>query len=140
LKLEINNSTAGAGSGWDALNITGGLNLTATGGNKFKLELDSLAGSGQSGLLAGFNPASNYTWQFLTTTSAITGFSASAFDIDTTHFLNTFSGSFSVLMGSDSKSLSLQYLAVPEPGSGALLLAAGALLGARRRRRKTDGT
>jgi len=133
LRLEINNTTGSAGLNWDALSITGNLGITATSGAKFRLELDSLAGA-SSGLIAGFNANGNYTWQFLTSTNGITGFSASAFDIDTSHFLNPLNGSFSVTMGADSKSLSVQYLAVPEPSAALLGMFGGSLFLLRRRR------
>jgi autotransporter-associated beta strand protein len=136
LKLEIKDSDAGIGIGWDNLSITGSLSLTATSANKFKLELYSLTALNEAGQIADFNPNTSRTWQFLTASDGITGFDASAFEIGLGHFQNSLAGSFSVTTSGDGKSLSVQYLAVPEP-STSLLALCGATFFFHRRRRTT---
>lgn len=134
LKLEINDSDAGAGLGWDNVSITGTLSLTSTSSNKFKLELYSLTALNEAGLIGDFSPTTSRSWQFLTASGGIAGFDASAFEIGLGNFQNSINGSFSVTMSGDGKSLSVQYLAVPEPSSSMLALC-GAFVFLNRRRR-----
>src|SRR5204862_7356741 len=65
---EISDASAAAGSGYDLLNLTGGLTLSATAGNKFAVQIIGLAiqnlADGQSFVIAhsgtsvsGFDPA-----------------------------------------------------------------------------------
>jgi autotransporter-associated beta strand protein len=135
LKLEMNDVNAGEGIGWDYVSINGSLSLTATTSSKFKLELHSLTALNAPGAVGNFNPASNYTWKFLAVTGAINGFDQGAFEIDSSAFLGS-AGVFSVHLGGDNKSLTLQYLAVPEPSSTMLALC-GAVFFFNRRRRAT---
>ncbi|MEI9894055.1 MAG: hypothetical protein WDN28_09255 [Chthoniobacter sp.] len=132
LRLEIGSVTGGGGTGWDLVNVTGALSLTASSGSKFTLELDSLTSGGASGLLGNFNPNANYSWTFLTAGS-VTGFNASAFTVDTSGFQNAFNGSFSVGLTGDGQGLTVNYLAVPEPSAALLALGGAALLFRRRR-------
>jgi autotransporter-associated beta strand protein len=134
LKLEINDVDAGIGIGWDNVDISGALSLTANSGNKFKLQLQSLTTLNAAGLVADFNKNTSYSWRFLTTTTAISGFDASAFTIDTSGFQNALNGTFSVSMTGDGKGLALNYLAIPEPSSALLAFGGAALLFNRRRR------
>ena len=134
LKLEVNDVDAGIGLGWDNVNIAGALSLTANSGSKFKLQLLSLTTGNAAGLVADFNKNTSYSWRFLSTTTAIAGFDASAFTIDTSGFQNTLNGTFSVSVTGDGKGLALNYLAVPEPSSALLATGGAALLFHRRRR------
>jgi hypothetical protein len=86
--------------------------------------------------MAGFDPGQSYTWQFLTAAGGISGFNPEQFTVDTSHFLNPTSGTFSVTPAGTG--LALTYSAVPEPGAMmplAALCASGLLL--RKRRRET---
>lgn len=132
LKLEINSTAAG---GSDAVNIAGALSLTANSSNRFRLQLQTLTAANAAGLLAGFNMNTNYSWRFLTTTTALASFEASAFTIDTSGFQNTLNGSFNVSVTADGKGLQLNYLAIPEPSSALLAFSGAAFLLQRRRRR-----
>lgn len=129
--------TAGATSGWDKLSLSGALSLTATAGDPFTIQLESLGTTSSLGSAAFFSGASNYSWQFVTADGGITGFSASAFAVDTSSWANSFSGSFSVSQSGNS--LYLNYSAIPEPSTYAALLGVVALAGAgwQRRRRTT---
>jgi autotransporter-associated beta strand protein len=133
-KLEINDVDTGIGLGWDNVNLAGALSLTANSGSKFKLQLQSLTTLYAPGLVADFIKDTSYSWRFLTTTTAIAGFDASAFTIDTDGFQNALNGTFSVSVTADGKGLALIYLAIPEPSS-ALLAAGGAAFLFHRRRR-----
>ena len=133
LRLEISDVDAGAGLGWDLVNITGALSLTATSGSKFTLEIDSLTLADTPGAIHDWTASSSYSWKFLGASSAVTGFDAGAFAFDVSGFQNTLSGSFSVSRAGND--LFLNYTAVPEPSS-AFLLATGPLLFLNRRRRR----
>lgn len=129
-QLEVNDFAGSAGTdpGWDLLAVNGTLNITATAGNPFVIDLDSLTLANVTGDAANFADTSNFTLTFVTTTAGITGFAANLFSIDTSGFTNAFTGNFSVAqMGNN---LALQYTsasaAVPEPSSLVIL---GATLG-----------
>ncbi|MBA3848660.1 MAG: hypothetical protein C0502_01535 [Opitutus sp.] len=134
---EINSvaGTAGASTGWDLLNISGTLNVTATSGNRFQLDLASLTAGNAAGNVPDFTPASFYSFVFASASDGITGFSADKFDILTDNFSNSFTETWSVT--SDGFNLSLNYglAPVPEPSTYALLFGLTALGGALWRRR-----
>jgi hypothetical protein len=121
------------GLGWDAVNISGALSLSASSGTPFTLQLDSISSGGAPGLLTNFNPNTNYSWEFLSTSGGISGFNANAFTVDTSGFANAFNGTFSVSLLNNGEALALNYFAAPEP-SPALLTASGGLLFLARRR------
>jgi autotransporter-associated beta strand protein len=134
LNLRSATGTAGSSSGWDRLNLSGALSLTATAGDPFTVRLESLGTTTTPGAAASFSGASNYSWQFVTAAGGITGFDAAAFTVDTSGWTNAFSGAFSV--GRSGDSLFLNYSAIPEPSTYAVLLGCAALAGAGWRRRR----
>lgn len=91
---EINNAagTAGTDPGWDLHDITGGLTISATSGNKFGIDITSLTASNVSGDAVNFNRKNNYTWTITDTTTGISGFSSDAFSLDSTNFTNSITG------------------------------------------------
>jgi autotransporter-associated beta strand protein len=135
---EINNATGTAGTdpGWDLLSGTGTLDITASSGSKFNINVTSLAGA-VAGDAANFVPATSYSWLIADFASAIT-FDATAFNVNTTGFSNAFTGTFAVALGGtgavpgDSSQVYVTY--VPEPATMGLL-AIGALAVLRRRRK-----
>lgn len=131
---EIRDANAGAGTGWDLVEITGQLLLELSGDEQFIVALTTLATGGTAGLLAGFDPAQNYSWTILTATGGITGFQADAFAVDAAGFANAFDGTFSI--SQLGTSLMLNYAAVPEPGTIGFI--ALAVLGLFWRGRKSD--
>ncbi|MCX6916425.1 MAG: autotransporter-associated beta strand repeat-containing protein [Verrucomicrobia bacterium] len=99
-EIEINDATgtAGVDPGWDLLSITGTLTVAATIESKFSIKVVSLSGS-SAGAAANWNPRSNYRWHIATGTSAVSGFSADKFTLDTSAFTSyndLQGGSFSV--------------------------------------------
>lgn len=72
-EFSTDGSTGAAGSQWDLLAITGGLDLSgASSSSKFTLNLLTMANATTPGLLATWDPDSNATWAgFVTTTTGL---------------------------------------------------------------------
>ena len=145
---EINNFLGSAGTNWDFLNIGGGLNITATSGSKFLIDVVSLLADNSQGNARNFFPTYNYSIAIATAAGGITGFSQDAFQLDTSAFSNpvtfaswanqpTFTpGYFSLGLSADGKSINLNYAAaIPEPSSTVLTLVGLGVLALRRRNR-----
>jgi fibronectin-binding autotransporter adhesin len=134
--FELNDASGAAGSQWDLLTISGALTINATAGNRFVLDLVSLTTGNANGLLANFDSGNSASWQFVTASGGITGFSAGAFEYNASQFQNSLGGGH-FFVSQSGNSLLLNFTPVPEPGTW-LLLAAGAgllALTAIRRRR-----
>lgn len=135
-----------AGTGWDAIAITGSLNLGGlSAANPFHLNLWSLSSTGPdvSGNAANFDNISAASWTLASANGGIIGFDANAFSIHseaingTAGFSNDLAGgTFSVLVdGNDLKLVFNPYVsAVPEPTTlvGTVILVASSI-GFRRR-------
>lgn len=87
---EINNpnGSAGGSSGWDLINISGALTITATSATKFNLDLASLTAANISWVLTNFNNTATYVWTIATASGGITGFNAANFNINASGFQN----------------------------------------------------
>ena len=110
--FEVNSfgGTAGADPGWDLFNVTGTLDITATSGNKFNINLLSLTTNNVSGVVWDFSSLSNSTNKIASATTSISNFAANKFNINTSGFSNSFVGSWSV--GQTGTNLFLYYLAI----------------------------
>ena len=132
---EINDVNAGIGTdpGWDWVNITGSLTITATALNPFNIDITSLTLANTAGSVHDFADLTSYSWTIATASGGISGFDVNAFNLNTSAFQNAFTGNFSLsTIGND---LVLNYTAVPEPSAMALLgLGLAALTLLRRRR------
>ncbi len=137
---EINNATGTAGTdpGWDLENGTGTLNISAIDGFEFNILVTSLKLDNTAGLAVNFANLTSYNW-LIADFASITGFAADAFNINTTNFTNSFTGTFGISLGGvglvpgDNSQIYLTYIAVPEPGA-AFLGGLGLLALLRRRR------
>ncbi len=130
--------------GYDSIAVTGSLDLSALTAGSFAINLWSLSSIGPdvNGNAANFNPAANGSWTLVSTTTGIAGFNASSFVVNTTAtngtagLSNTYDGTFSV--GKVGNNLVLNYTAVPEPSTWALLgLSLAAVIIVHRRSRRT---
>ncbi len=138
--FEVNNATgtAGAASGWDLVNGTGTLTITATSMDTYTIDLRSLTSLNAVGNAQNFDDSLNYAW-LIADFASITGFDATQFIVDDTGFTNAFSGEFGVALGGtgsfggDSSQIYVTYTAIPEPST--MLLGAFGLLALLRRRR-----
>ncbi len=150
---------AGRGTNWDFLNITGTLNVTATSGSKFIIDVVSLLASDSTtgGNADNWDPLKGYSFSIATASGGIqiggANFgsfgSQSAFDsalngifnIRTTGFTNepTSAALWNITTSSGGQTLLLNYnggaTAIPEPSSAALTLIGLGVLSLRRRLR-----
>jgi len=140
LVFQVQDAAGVAGTDYDLLAVSGvlagpgtSLDITATPGAPFIVKLFSLDSGGNAGAAANFNAAANYSWTFATAASGISGFASDRFVLDPTGFTNGLAGgNFSIT--ENGSSLVLNFTAVPEPPTWALL-AAGSLATLARRRR-----
>jgi autotransporter-associated beta strand protein/T5SS/PEP-CTERM-associated repeat protein len=157
---QIHDTALGAGSGWDLIDATGTLDLSAlTVGSQFNINLWSLQSLAPdaNGPAFNFDPNQSYTWTILSAAGGISGFTGSSqFDINigaingTGGFANALNGgSFSIAQSLNGKNLNLVFTAaggpgapspVPEPGTwaAAALLAGGAAFLRWRKRNKAS--
>lgn len=143
---EINKAdgTAGADPGWDLYAITGILNITATAGNEFTIDMTTLDLLNATGEMDGFDAASNYAWTLATAAGGITGFDASAFLLDATAFMNSINGTFAISQIGNRLDLiytattTVASAAMPEPSSAMLFMLIGATAMRRRSRNRAN--
>jgi len=112
---EILDTAGGAGSGWDLIDLSGSL----VTGNPFAINIISMDSFSTYGDTLNFDPFLDYQW-LITSASSISGFNAGDFTLNLSAFSNTFSGTWSI--SSDGSSVFLNYHAIPEPSTWALII------------------
>jgi len=132
-EFEINDAMGTSGINWDDIDLSGDLDLSGLNTGGFTIALTSLNISGEPGEAANFDELSNYSWEIISYNTITGSFSEDLFDIDTSGFQNAINGSFSV--SQVGSSLALNYTAVPEPTTYALLCGVAVIAFALRRRR-----
>lgn len=115
---ELSDALGVAGTGWDLAEVTGGISFTL--GSTFRVI--SLG-------LQNFDAARDYSWTVATTTTGITG--VDKLSLDFSGFEHLYDGNFSLRVTDNV--FFLDYEAVPEPSTVALLVAASALVFVARR-------
>jgi hypothetical protein len=91
--VELSDTAAGLGNGWDYFRTAGALNITATSGSPFTLQLTSLNGS-DPGDASNFNPDTNYNFSIASAGGAISGFDTTRMALDTASFGNDLEGGY----------------------------------------------
>jgi hypothetical protein len=127
--------TAGADPGWDLDSITGALNIAATSGNKFNIDITSLTTGDAAGPASDFDPTQSYSWVIASAAGGITAFDPTAFNLETSHFANSYSGTFGIATSGNNLELTYTGAPVPEPTGIAAAIAAGTVGLLSRRRR-----
>ena len=99
-RWELNDATGGAGTGWDLLNVTGDLNVEATSGNTFAVNLWSLNGA-TPGVAANWNNDTTNVFTIATPSGVVNGFVANKFTLNNANFSNDLAGgTFAIEEGS----------------------------------------
>jgi fibronectin-binding autotransporter adhesin len=121
ISFDLFDAGGAAGTGFSLITATGGLTLSAAPGS-VTFDLVSTDASGNAAPASNFSAASSYSWKFATSTTAIAGFSAGDFNLDTLGFANaTNGGTFGFSETGDS--LYLNFTPVPEPPAWVLMAA-----------------
>ena len=132
----LQNAASAEGAG--TLYITGNLDLTSLSLASFDLLLESYDAFGEEGLAAGLTLGNSYQFILIETAGTISGFSADKFVIDASLFQDGLMPDSAFSLTADSQHLYLNFVAVPEPSTYALLaLGSGWVLATLRRRRRT---
>jgi len=124
---EVNNfgGTQGIDPGWDFINVTGLLDITANPGNKFNINVKSLTLANAAGNAIGFNQFQDYQKSIIQALT-ISGFNTNNLNLDMTGFANDYSlGGGVWFLSADSQNIYLNYqiLPVPEPSTYVMLVA-----------------
>jgi len=93
--------------------VQGALNITATAGDPFTLELVTLTLADVPGSMVNFEPTTSYAWRIVRTQAGITGFGAGVITIDPAGFANMTDGTFSLSLENSGHDLMLRYIARP---------------------------
>lgn len=135
---ELQDATAGAGTGWDFLSVTDTLTVNSTGLDPFIIKILTLDELGDLGEADNWDTAINYTWNIASAISWVNA-DTNLFSLDLSGVVNETTGAFEFAFSGSN--LQLKYIAnpvgVPEPGTlGLLGLSTFGLLFRRRRMRR----
>jgi hypothetical protein len=110
---ELRDASLGAGTGWDVVSVLGGVDVQATAGSPYTINLISLNGASPG--LANFNNNATNVFTLATATAGVTNFDASKFTLNTAQFSNDLGGG---VFGIEEGSIKLRF--TPNHGPVAL--------------------
>ena len=121
LQFSIMNAGGNPGTDFSQISVSGNVNITASPGNDFTIQLVGVDSAGYGiGTANSFNPAMSYSWTLLSAAS-ITNFNAADFVVDSTSFFSNSTGTGSFFVTDTGTSLVLDFTPVPEPSTWALM-------------------
>lgn len=125
ISFKLYDANGAAGTGYSLVTASGGLTLSAAPGT-LTFDLVSVDSSGNPMAAINFSSGNSYSWKFATSPTAISGFAANQFALNTSGFANaTGGGTFGFTEVGNN--LYLNFTPVPEPETWAML-SAGILL------------
>lgn len=135
LEWHIQNPLGAPGEGFDHINVFNNaetLVINATSEDPFSLKIISLNTGGSAGLLAGLTPGESYSWTLISFDALSGGFDPAKFALDLSLFQTAMgdglaAGDFSLSLSGDN--LMLNFTAVPEPSTYALMALGLAFVG-----------
>jgi autotransporter-associated beta strand protein len=82
---QLTDAAGTAGTNWDLFSFTGALDIAATSGSPFLVNLWTLSGTGPdvNGNASNFNANASYAWRIATAAGGVTGFAANKFTVNT---------------------------------------------------------
>ncbi|MBI2497466.1 MAG: PEP-CTERM sorting domain-containing protein [Opitutae bacterium] len=128
---------ANTADGFGSLNITGSLDLVSISAAGFVFNLESISPNGETGFSPAIVWGNSYSLLVVSTTGGITGFDQTKFAVDVTKFQDGLIPAAYFSVTADANNLYLNFTAIPEPSTWALLVTGAGFLGlaAWRRRR-----
>src|SRR5262249_6572756 len=91
--VEIGDATGAAGTGFDQINVNGGIDVQATSGNPVTIQLISLQ-FGSPGRAQNFSEDSSYLWTIAVTSDSVMNFAADKFSVNDLGFMNDLAGGY----------------------------------------------
>jgi hypothetical protein len=124
--------------GYGRLSITGSLDLNSISTAGFTFDLESLNAQGNTSPSSTIVYGNSYSLLVISATGGITGFDPAKFSFDVSKFQDGMIPSSAFSVSADANHLYLNFTAVPEPSTWALLITGAGVLGlAALRRRRT---
>jgi hypothetical protein len=111
LAVSVQNAIGTPSTGWSFFQVNGALNIQATNGNAFTIQVQSFDPNG-SGVVTNFNANTNYDWVTITAAGGIASFAANKFIVDASLFQNDLAGGY-FYVRTNGNSLVLSFAGYP---------------------------